>query len=95
VAQHIGASPCLENLIFSSCNNDKGLREIFKVCGSTLKSLDIRGNVSGENLSKYCLTPPLLKNLSMVCCRKLADKGLLEMLELCGGTLSTRGLCLG
>ena len=92
VAQHIGATPCLENLIFSSCN-DKDLREIFKVCGSTLKSLYIRGNISGGNLSKCCLTPPLLKNLSMVFCHKLADKGLLEMLELCGGTL--RSLDLG
>ena len=92
LAQHIGAIPRLENLNFSNCT-DKEMPEILKLFGSTLKSLNIYNtNITGENLYKYCVTPPYLKNLRMVCCSRLTDKGLLDMLELCGGTLRSLDL---
>ena len=67
---------------------DKGLLQIFQLCGSTLRSLDIAGaNITGENLSEYKGTLPCLENLAIASCKQLIDKGLLQILHLCGSTL--------
>ena len=72
---------------------DKGLLQIFQLCGSTLRSLDIAGaNITGENLSEYKGTLPCLENLAIASCKQLIDKGLLQILHLCGSTLISLNL---
>ena len=90
-----GTLPCIENLSMSSCDNltDKGLLQIVQLCRSTLRSLDIsRTAITGENLSEYKGTLPLLEKLKMVSCEQLTDRGLLQILQLCGSTLRTLGI---
>ena len=43
--------------------------------------------MTGENLSEYKGTLPCLENLNMRYCKQLTDKGLLQILQLCGSTL--------
>ena len=90
LSEYKGTLPCLENLNMYSCEQltDRGLLQILQLCGSTLRSLDIAGsNITGENLSEYKGTLPCLENLKMRCCTHLTDKGLLQILQLCGSTL--------
>ena len=85
-----GNLPCLENLNFGCCRQltENGLLQFLKVCGSTLTSLDIEDtNITGENLSDYMITLPYLENLNLLYCEQLTDKGLLQILQLCGITL--------
>ena len=85
-----GNLPCLKNLNFGCCRQltENGLLQFLKVCGSTLTSLDIEDtNITGENLSKYMSTLPCLENLNLLYCEQLTDKGLLQILQLCGITL--------
>jgi len=90
LSEYKGTLPCLENLDMSDCNKltNKGLLQILQLCGSTLRSLDISGtNITGENLSEYKRTLPCLENLNMSICEQLTNKGLLQILQLCGSTL--------
>jgi len=87
-----GTLPCLENLKMTDCEQltNKELLQILQLCGSTLRSLDISNtNITGENLSEYKGTLPCLENLNMSSCKQLTDKGLLQILLLCGSTLRT------
>ncbi|XP_023343578.1 F-box/LRR-repeat protein 14 [Eurytemora carolleeae] len=96
LSEYKGTLPCLENLNMSFCTQltNKGLLQILQLCGSTLRSLDIsRTNITGENLTEYKGTLPCLKNLNMELCRQLTNKGLLQILQLCGSTL--RSLNIG
>ena len=96
LSDYKGTLPCLENLNMSDCNQltNKGLLQILQLCGSTLRSLDIEGtNITGENLSEYKGTLPCLEILNMSCCKKLTNKGLLQILQLIGSTL--RSLDIG
>ena len=91
-----GTLPCLENLNMNDCGQltNKGLLQILQLCGSTLRSLDIGfTHITGENLSEYKGTLPCLENLNMSDCNQLTDKGLLQLLQLCGSTL--RSLVIG
>ena len=95
LSEYKGILPCLDNLNMSSCDNltDKGLLQIVQLCRSTLRSLDIsRTAITGENLSEYKGTLPLLEKLKMVSCEQLTDRGLLQILQLCGSTLRTLGI---
>ena len=90
LSKYKGTLPCLENLNMSFCNQltDKGLLLILQLCGSTLRSLNIpETNVTKENLSEYKGTLPCSENLNMSSCYQLTDKGLLQILQLCGSTL--------
>ena len=90
LSDYKGTLLCLENLNMSSCEQltNKGLLQILQLCGSTLRSLDISGtNMTGENLSEYKGTLSCLENLNMSCCEQLTNKGLLQILQLCGSTL--------
>ncbi|XP_023341504.1 uncharacterized protein LOC111711391 isoform X4 [Eurytemora carolleeae] len=90
MSEYKGTLPCLENLTMMVCEQltDKGLLQILQLCGSTLRSLDIYGtNITGENLSEYKGTLPCLENLNMSYCKQLTNKGLLQILQLCGSTL--------
>ena len=74
---------------YRSLNNDWFL-QILEQCGSTLKSLTLENaNITGEILIKYKGTLPCLENLDMSCCKQLTDKGLLQILQLCGSTLTS------
>jgi len=90
LSEYMGTLPCLENLIMSDCNQltDKGLLQILQLCRSTLRSLDISyTDITGENLSEYKGTLPCLENLNMQFCDQLTNKGLLQILQLCGSTI--------
>ncbi|XP_023341509.1 F-box/LRR-repeat protein 4-like [Eurytemora carolleeae] len=90
LTEYKGTLPCLENLNMSYCRQltNKGLLQILQLCGSTLRSLNIsETNITGENLSEYKGTLPCLENLCMRCCEQLTNKGLLQILQLCGSTL--------
>jgi len=85
-----GTLPCLENLNMSYCDQltNKGLLQILQLCGSTLRSLDIGfTKITGEYLSEYKNTLPCLENLNMSRCYQLTNKGLLQILQLCGSKL--------
>ena len=95
LSEYKGTLPCLENLNMSACYNitDKGLLQIFQLCGRTLRFLDInKTNITGENLSEYKGTLPSLEILNVYYCRHLTDKGLLQILQLCGSTLKSINL---
>ena len=71
---------------------DKGLLQIIQLCGSTLESLDVsRTAITGENLSEYKGTLPCLTNLNLGSYEpsQLTDKGLLQILQLCGSKLQS------
>ncbi|XP_023332834.1 F-box/LRR-repeat protein 20 isoform X1 [Eurytemora carolleeae] len=90
LSEYKGALPCLEILNMRYCKQltDKGLLQILQLCGSTLRSLNLfETEITGENLSEYKGTLPCLENLNMFCCRHLTDKGLLQILQLCGSKL--------
>ena len=85
-----GSLPCLDNLGMRSCHKvtNKGLLQLLQLCGSTLRSLDISGiSITGENLSEYKGTLSCLENLNMNYYRYLEEKGLLQILQLCGSKL--------
>jgi len=90
LSEYKATLPCLENLNMRYCGHltNKGLLQILQLCGSTLRSLDISGTkVTGKNLSKYNRTLPCLENLDLYDCNQLSNKGLLQILQLCGSTL--------
>jgi len=90
LSEYKGTLHCLENLIMGDCIQltNKGLLQILQLCGSTLRSLYISvTNITGENLSEYKGTLPCFENLNMSYCRQLTNKGLLQILQLCGSTL--------
>ena len=96
LSEYKGTLPCLNTLDMSNCEQltNKGLLQILQFCGSTLRSLDIGfTHITGENLSEYKGTLPCLENLNMSDCNQLTDKGLLQLLQLCGSTL--RSLVIG
>ena len=80
----------LQSLSVTDNVTDTFLLQIVQLCGSTLKSLDIRyTNITGENLSEYNGTLPCLTDLNLGACTQLTDKGLLQILQLCGSTLKS------
>jgi len=90
LSEYMTTLPCLENLNMSSCNQltNKGFLQILQLCGSTLRSMVLYGtHITGENLSEYKGTLPCLENLNMSYCKQLTNKGLLQILQLCGSTL--------
>ena len=89
LSEYKGTLPCLENLDMRYCQlTDRELVQIFKLCGSTLRSLDLSDtNITGENLSEYKGTLPCLENLELSYCHQLTDRGLVQIFQLCGSTL--------
>ena len=83
-----GTLACLENLDLSSCPiSDEGLLQIFKVCGKTLRNLNLAyTNVTGESLVGYSGTLACLENLDLRSC-PISDMGLLQIFKVCGKTL--------
>ena len=86
--------PGLEKLCTTKCKlTHKGLLQILHLCGSSLRSLDIsETNITGENLFEFKGTLPCLENLAIASCEQLIDKGLLQILHLCGSTLISLNL---
>ena len=90
LSEYKGTLPCLINLNMRNCRllTNKGLLLMLQLCGSSLRSLDVRfTNMAGENLSEYKGTLPCLENLIMRNCILLTNKGLLQILQFCGSTL--------
>ena len=67
-----------------------GLLQILQFC--KLRSLDISvENITGEDLSEHKGILPCLEILKLNC-RHLTDRGLLQILKLCGSTLRSLNL---
>ena len=90
LSEYKGTLPRFQNLNMRYCKQlaNKGLLQILQLCGSTLRSLDIaEANITGENLSEYKETLPCLENMTIFHNQQLTNKGLLQILQLCGSTL--------
>ena len=95
LVEYSGTLACLENLngIYTQIN-DTGLLQIFKVCGTTLRSLDLRNTyITGESLVEFSGTLACLENLDLSNCVRITDEGLLQIFKVCGTSL--RSLNLG
>ena len=85
-----GVLSCLENLNLKYCDqlSDYGFGQVLQLCRSTLRYLDVSyTNITGENLSEFNITLTWLENLNLSCCKQLSNKGLLQILQLCGSAL--------
>ena len=74
----------------SNCKllTDIGLRELVRVCGANLEVLKLNETlVSGEGVSHLNTQLAKLHTLHMLICKNLTDKGLCELLQLCGSGL--------
>ena len=91
ISEYNETLPRLTKLNMSSCElTDKGLLQTLQLCGSTLKSLNISDtSITGENISVYNGTLPWLMDLNLESCKQLTDRGLLQILQLCGSTLKS------
>ena len=89
-----GTLACLENIDLSYCQiTDEGLLQIFNVCGKTLRSLNLAGaNITGENLVEFNGTLVCLENLNMKDCARLTNRGIQQLLKVCGKTLRSLNL---
>ena len=75
--------------------SDEGLLQIFKVCGKTLRSLNLANtDITGESLVEYSGTLACLENLDMERCSQLTERGLLQIFKLCGKTLRSLNLAV-
>ena len=85
-----GTLPCLKYLNLSGSDvTDVGLLNILDLCGNTIESLMLyETKVTGEGLSKHKGILSRLSTLNLWKCEELSDKGFLQVLKLCGGTLS-------
>ena len=85
-----GTLPCLKYLDLSYTDvTDVGLLNILDLCGNTIESLILPWTkVTGEGLSEHKGILSRLSSLDLSHCIQLSDKGFLQFLNLCGGTLS-------
>ena len=92
--EYSGTLACLENLNLSCCQiTDKGLLQIFKVCGKTIRSMDLSNtDITGESLVEYSGTLACLENLNLTECNKITDEGLEQIFKICSKTLRSLGL---
>ena len=89
-----GTLPCMKSLDLSYTNvTDVGLLNILDLCGNTIESLMLyETKVTGEGLSKHKGILSRLSRLDLWKCKELSDKGFLQVINLCGGTLSDLNL---
>ena len=82
--------PCLKYLDLPyTYVTDVGLLNILELCGNTIESLILIGTkVTCEGLSEHKGILSRLSILNLWKCEELSDKGFLQVLKLCGGTLS-------
>ena len=92
--EYSGTLACLENLNLNWCQlTDKGLLQIFKICGKTIRSMDLSNtNITGESLVEYSGTLACLENLNLNKCNKITDEGLEQIFKICSKTLRSLGL---
>ena len=84
--------PKLEYLSICSSKQltDAGLCEFLRVCGINLKSLVMGStNVTGEGLAGFTMKQSKLKSLHLGGCTKLTNRGLSELLRMCGPNLGS------
>ena len=68
---------------------DKGLCEIFRICGGSLSALKVlHTSVSGEGLSEFQDSLPNITKLDFSC-SNLTDQGLIELFRISGSNLKT------
>ena len=76
------------NFEYGSNLTDKGLCQIFRLFGGSLKSLDLNNSaIIGEGLSEFTETLSNLEDLYCYDCSDLTDKGLCEIFRICGDSL--------
>ena len=87
-----GTLPCMENVNLNLCKKftDHGLLQIVRLCGKTLKSLNINSTlISGKNLSDHNGTLPCIETLVCQGCKELTSEGLSNILQACGTLLKS------
>ena len=73
---------------YTSQLTDKGLCELLRVFGSSLKSLNLNNSaITGAGLSGFTSTLPCLEDLYCYDCSDLTDKGLVEIFRICGNSM--------
>ena len=94
LVEYSGTLACLENLNLNLCQiTDRGLLQIFKVCGKTIRSMDLSNtDITGESLVEYSGTLACLENLNLTECNKITDEGLEQIFKICSKTLRSLGL---
>ena len=94
LVEYSGTLACLENLNLNWCQiTDRGLLQIFKVCGKTIRSMDLSNrDITGESLVEYSGTLACLENLNLTECNKITDEGLEQIFKICSKTLRSLGL---
>ena len=92
--EYSGTLTCLENLNLSHCQiTDRGLVQIFKVCGKTLRSMDLSyTDITGEILVEYSRTLACLENLDLSSCEHITNEGLIQIFTVCDRTLRSLNL---
>ena len=81
--------PMLERLNLEECDNltDRGLKEILRISGSSIRVLDVsRTRITGQGF-KDGVSLPMLEKLHLRECGQLIDSGLLEILRISGNRL--------
>ena len=95
LVEYNGALSCLEKLELQACYRltVTGLQQILKLCGKTLRSLNLlETHVTGENIVEFDGTLVCLENLDMENCSLLTGRGLLQIFRACGKTLRNLNL---
>ena len=86
------ASLKLKKLYMSCGLSNNGLRNLLKVCASTLESLDIADSPITDTVFQEFKIKGMLRNiehLALVDCKGLTDEGFLSILEMCGPSLNS------
>ena len=89
LVEYNGPLSCLEKLELKGCRRltDTGLQQILKLCGKTVRSLNLAGtNITGESLVGYSGVLACLEDLNLSLCQ-ITDEGLLQIFKVCGKTL--------
>ncbi len=74
--------------IYGTAIDDVWFLQTLRQIRSTIKFLTLsNSNISGKILSEFNETLPCLENLNLNFCRQLTNKGLLQILQLCGSTV--------
>lgn len=69
---------------------NSGLLQIIRICGPTLKELDIADTfVTGESLGEYSGSLPNVEKLDCTDAFNLTDESLLDLLDFCGDKLKS------
>ena len=93
-AEKVKPFPKLKFLNLKDCNNidDAGLSQILASCGNNLEELNILNLEKIKNINDGKISFPCLEKLFLDGCINITDKGLYNILRMCGGELEELSL---